>query len=116
MTDERPKDGIPLEFIQMDPELCRKLTEGHEDILTGEAEKAEAIYRQHKNCPRGCGPTMDKDVDVKFAFADSGWLIPRCLMKCSHCGCTINPFDGMVVNLGDPDTANAGGTLIKTDD
>lgn len=108
-----PGNGIPAGFVELDPDVARKAVEGHEEILTGEYRKAEALYRQHENCPRGCGQTMQKTAaNVSFAFSDPNWRIPRCILKCSHCSCTFNPFDGMIVELGKPDAANAGGVLI----
>lgn len=101
-------------FIELDPEVARKAIEGHEDVLAGEQRAAEALYRQHRDCPRGCGPTMEKSAGpASWAFGDDNWHIPRCLVKCRHCGCTKDPFGGIMVSLGDPDTANAGGTVIK---
>lgn len=105
--------GIPLGFQTLDPEIARRAVEGVPDMLAGEHVKAEAIYRQHTRCPNGCGPTMEKDFGgTEFAFADKDWLIPRCLMKCYACGCTINPFDGMVVHRGDANKAKYGDVPI----
>jgi|SRR5690606_554576 len=110
------RKGIPSNFIEMDPEDALKAVNGYDDVLAGETKKIEALYRQHTNCPRGCGPTMQKyPAPLGFIFNDPNWLVPRCLLRCSHCGCVYNPFDGMIVELGKPDEANAGGLLIKTD-
>ncbi len=111
-------NGIPLHFQVLDPEVARKAVEGHTDLLAAEHTKAEAIYRQHKLCPNGCGNTMEKNHGgVSFAFADSDWLIPRCLMKCHACGCSINPFDGMLVEPGNKDVAKYGHIpLINSND
>lgn len=109
--------GIPTHFIQLDPEVAQKAIEGYDCSLSAEQVQAEALYRQHVRCPRGCGNTMQKHAgSVAFAFSDPNWNIPRCLMRCHHCGCTVNPFDGMIVDLGKPDEANAGGLLIKTEE
>lgn len=102
-------NGIPLNFQLLDPEVARKAVEGHADVLSGEHKKAEALYRQHKNCPNGCGPTMEKSFGgTAFAFSDPNWLIPRCLMKCHACGHEMNPFDGMTVESGNKDVAEIG--------
>lgn len=102
-------NGIPIHFHLLDPEVARKAVEGHEDVLSGDHKKAEALYRQHSHCPNGCGPTMEKSHGgVSFAFSNSDWLIPRCLMKCHACDCTINPFDGMLVEPGNKDVAKVG--------
>jgi hypothetical protein len=101
--------GIPLTFQTLDPEVARKAIEGIPDVLSPENEKAEALYRQHKMCPNGCGPTMEKSFGgTEFAFSDPNWLIPRSIMKCYKCGCSINPFDGMLVERGNPDIARYG--------
>lgn len=108
------RNGIPTGLVELDPEVARKSIEGHLDVLEGEARAAEAIYRQHRDCPRGCGPTMQKSAaPAAWAFGDGNWHIPRCLMKCQHCGCTKDPFGGFIVELGDPDSANAGAPILK---
>lgn len=111
-------NGIPLHFKLLDPEVARKAVEGHEDVLAAEHKQAEALYRQHDHCPNGCGQTMEKSHGgVSFAFSDRRWLIPRCLMKCHACGCTINPFDGMLVEQGNKDVAKIGHIpILKTTD
>lgn len=102
-------NGIPLHFQLLDPETARKAVEGVPDVLSGQSKMAEAIYRQHLDCPNGCGPTMEKHFGgVSFAFSDGDWLIPRCLMKCHACGHTKNPFDGMTVERGNKDVAKFG--------
>lgn len=112
-TLERVQDGIPLHFVQMQPEDARRALEGVPDLLTGEQTKAEALYRQHKLCGNGCGHTMEKHFGgVEFAFSDEGWHIPRCLMKCHACGFTLNPFDGMIVERGDSNKAKYGDVPI----
>jgi len=107
------QQGIPLGFQTLDPKIARRAVDGIPDVLTGESIKAEAIYRQHKHCPNGCGPTMEKSFGgTTFAFSDENWLIPRCLMKCYACDCTINPFDGMIVSVGDKNKAKYGNVPI----
>ena len=110
--------GIPSHFVQLSPEVLLKAMEGHEDVLTGEHTKAEALYRQHTDCQNGCGKTMEKSFStVAFAFSDPNWHIPRCVMKCYACGFTLNPFDGMVVAKGDPNKAKYGDVpLINPND
>ena len=102
-------NGIPAGFVTMRAEDARRAVEGVQDVLAGEHTKAEALYRQHTKCPNGCGHTMEKSFGgTEFAFSDPNWHIPRCLMKCYACGCTINPFDGMLVEIGDKNTAKYG--------
>lgn len=101
--------GIPANFVLLKASDVRNALEGHEDLLTGESKKAEAVYRQHTDCRNGCGRTMEKSFGgVKFAFNDPDWLIPRFLMRCYACGFTLNPFDGMVVAAGDTNKAKYG--------
>lgn len=105
--------GIPLKFQTLDPEVARKAIEGIPDVLSPESAQAAAIYRAHLHCPNGCGPTMEKSFGgTSFAFSDDRWHIPRCLMRCHVCGCTINPFDGMRVELGDANKAIYGDVPI----
>lgn len=110
--------GIPLHFQLLDPKAARAAVEGYEDVLAGEHKKAEALYRQHLLCPNGCGQTMEKSHGgVAFAFNDPNWLIPRCLMKCHACSCTINPFDGMIIEQGDKNVPKYGHIhIIKPSD
>jgi rubredoxin len=98
--------GIPIGFQELDPDLAWKAIEGIPDALAGERRAMDAIYNQHKMCKNGCGPTMEQHFGgTEFAFADPNWLIPRALMKCHACGFTMNPFDGMIVALGDRNKA-----------
>ena len=105
--------GIPAHFIELDPMIARKAVEGYDNAFKGESENLEALYRQHKTCPRGCGHTMTKEFGgIEWTFGGDT-LLPRFLMKCQRCGYCMNPFDGMTVETGtnDPD-----GMLIKTED
>ena len=104
-----PARGVPLQFILLDEEVALKAIEGIPDILSDENAKAEVLYQQHVHCPNGCGPTMEKaSGGTAFAFADNNWLIPRCIMKCHICGCSRNPFDGMIIEAGDRNKARYG--------
>lgn len=104
----------------MNSELREEILKKYEhSCLDGENKKLEALYRQHKYCPEGCGPTMEKAPGPSVEWAFQGSLIPRFLMKCHVCGCTINPHDGMVVRLGDEAAVAAAATgarIIKTGD
>lgn len=105
--------GIPLGFKLLDPEAARSAIDGLQDILSAEHLKAEALYRQHRKCPHCELDTMAKYYGgTTFAFSDDSWHIPRCLMRCENCGCVRNPFDGMIVEVGDPDRAAYGNIPI----
>ncbi len=104
-----PNDGIPAHFITISPEVAQKAIEGVPDLLAGEQRKATSVYSQHRHCKNGCGPTMEQCYGgSSFAFSDADWLIPRALLRCHACGFTMNPFDGMIVNTGDPNIAKYG--------
>jgi hypothetical protein len=108
-----PKNGIPANFKLMPSAQLKAAVEGIPDLLSAQHYKAEALYRQHNACPNGCGPTMEKSFGgTAFAFSDDEWQIPRCIMKCHICGCSRNPFDGMIVELGDPNKAVVGNIPI----
>ena len=108
------KTEVKSQLVELDPAIALSAIEKFPDELAGNQRSAEALYRQHKQCPRGCGPTMEKSAaPASFAFGDPDWLIPRCLLTCAVCRCTYDPFNGLVVTLGNPDTVNAGGILLK---
>ncbi len=87
-----------MPFVEMDPALALKLIEGHKDILTGAAEKNEALYRQFV-CP-SCRSTMQKELSPNHAFNDPDSLVPRALLRCPICRLLLDPHSGLLVNVG----------------
>lgn len=87
-------------FKELDPEVVRKLLEGYQDELAPEEKKNAAFYRQFK-CTRGCGD-LQREFDMRHAFADPDVLTPRALLRCPHCRYLMDPFTGLVIEVGDP--------------
>ena len=87
-------------FKEMDPRLVAKAIEGYSDELGAESNRQQAFYRQKSKCPR-CGEVMQKEFDVRTAH-ESDDLLPRALLRCSNCGCLIDPHTNLVVETGSP--------------
>jgi ribosomal protein L37E len=88
-----------MPFIEMDPELALKAIEGYENELAPEAAKLEAFYRQF-NCKRCGSSALNKEVDVRHAFADEDTLVPRSLLRCAVCGFLFDPHSGLTLEIG----------------
>lgn len=84
-------------FHEMDLTLRRKAIEGHEDVLTDEAKKQEALYSSF-SCPRCHHSPLFKSPHPK-PFID-GYLLPRSLLKCPRCDHELDPHTGIDVKLG----------------
>jgi rubredoxin len=97
LSDTLYDDQMPR-FTELDPEACLAAIEGHEDILTGEAQKMEAFYRQHV-CPV-CKSSCHKEFSPFHAFSD-GSLIPRALLRCNECNHLFDPHSGITVERGE---------------
>lgn len=105
--------GIPGHFQLLDPAVASAAVKGIPDLLAGESRRNEAVYRQHRYCKNGCGPTMETAYGgTQFAFSDPDTLVPRMLMKCHACGFSMNPFDGMIVEMGSQDVSVHGNVPI----
>src|SRR4051812_6494656 len=89
---------MPL-FKEMDPELVLKAIEGHEDILTPEGERLEALYRTF-SCPR-CKCALQKEFDLRHAYADPRTMNARALLRCSNCRYLIDPHVNLIIEYGD---------------
>jgi hypothetical protein len=85
-------------FTELDPDVCWRAIEGYENELLPEHRTLEAYYKQFR-CPR-CGGECAKEFQAAHAFADKSVLTPRALLRCIACECLINPFDGMVLEIG----------------
>lgn len=96
--------GIPLSFVTLPDSVTRAAISGYTDELAGESRKAEAVYRQHVDCPRGCGATMVRTPKPANAvYSNEDWCIPTDLVKCTTCGYCKDPFTGLTVEVGDKD-------------
>jgi hypothetical protein len=84
-----------LKFL--DPEIARKLMEGHEDVVTPAAKASERFYAA-QSCIR-CGGSCRKVGDVRTMF-QQGEIMPQYRLECLACGCEFNPHSGMIVKMG----------------
>jgi len=91
---------MPKVYQELDPEVAAKAIEGYEDVLSGEATKLEAFYRQQR-CPR-CGGACEKYfISVEHAFGEnSDTPLPRSGLRCSQCEFAFDPHSGLAVELG----------------
>lgn len=87
------------DFKEMDPELVLAAIEGHEDILTPQAERLGTLY-QSKSCPR-CHQGLQKEFDPRHVFADQNQPIGRSLLRCVNCRYLLDPHTDMVIEYGD---------------
>lgn len=80
------------------PEVIRKMIEGHTDELT-ELAKERARLIEQMPCPR-CRSAMEQRLHPSFAFTPDDPL-PRSVACCTECGCTVDPKNGIVLDVGD---------------
>jgi hypothetical protein len=81
----------------MDPMIARKLLEGHQDILTDQAEHHERFYSS-QSCPR-CGGGCRRVGDLRTMFKGDKAL-PCYQLECLACGCLFDPHNGLILELG----------------
>lgn len=96
-----------MPFVEMDPALVRKAIEGYQNELGPEQLKLEAFYRQFR-CQR-CKSVCRKEYDAKHAFSDPDSLVPRALLRCTGCEALFDPFNGLLLELGKEERAQANG-------
>ena len=84
-------------FKEMDPQIALKLLEGHQDILTQQAEAHERFYA-NQSCPR-CGGGCRRIGDLRTMFKE-GEALPRYLLECLACSCVFDPHTGMILEMG----------------
>lgn len=84
----------------MDPDLILKAIEGYENELAPEAAKLDAFYRQF-TCKRCGSKALNREVDVRHAFADETTLVPRSLLRCAACNFLFDPHSGLTLEIGD---------------
>lgn len=90
---------MPL-FKEMDPEEALRAIEGHEDVLQPEAARLDGFYRTF-SCPR-CKCPLQKEFDMRHAFADQSTMNARALLRCGNCQYLIDPHNNVVIEYGDP--------------
>jgi hypothetical protein len=86
-------------FEEMNPELVRKLIEGHEDVLTPAIVALDAFYATFR-CPR-CRAPLVREFDSRHVFSDPAQLAPRALLRCPGCRYLIDPHSNVVLQFGD---------------
>lgn len=89
---------MPKVFVEMDPEIARKLVEGYDNELEA-ASKADAAYYRQQRCPRCGGECTKHFISTVYAFS-GGDLLPRFAMKCTLCDCVFDPRTGIITTLG----------------
>lgn len=87
-------------FKEMDPELAWRAIEGHENVLTPEADKLDTFYKTF-SCPR-CKTPLNKEFDPRHMYADNSVMNARALLRCMGCRYLIDPHNNMVIEYGDP--------------
>lgn len=92
-------------FKEMKTEDAFAALEGLKDVLSEESDKFESLYRS-KRCHR-CHSELTKEFSGAHAFSDSNSMIGRALLRCSICGYLMDPFSGLVLEVGDPSKAQA---------
>lgn len=73
--------------------------QGHENVLTPEAERLSSFYNTFK-CPR-CQCGLQKEFDSRHMFADQDSMIARSLLRCTNCRYLIDPHSNVIIQYGD---------------
>lgn len=81
----------------LDPEVTRKLLEGHVDILTPAAQEQESFLTS-QSCPR-CGGSCRKIADARTVFREQE-MLPHYYLQCLACECEFDPRTGMIIEMG----------------
>lgn len=84
-------------FKEMDQDEILKIVEKYDDILTPLVEADQQIY-DCQVCPR-CGSSMYVKADIHRLLANNR-PIPKHLVKCAACDCVVDPFSGIMVEMG----------------
>lgn len=80
----------------LDPDVARKLMEGHEDILTPMVKKEETFFR-HVPCPACGGYDHTATLNAKRPFSP-GNPLPNKLLVCA-CGAEFDPNSRILVKV-----------------
>jgi|GEM_PF-2259964 len=86
---------MDLKFL--DPEITRKLLEGHEDVVTKRAEDREKFYSA-QSCPR-CGGNCRKLGNYHSMYRGED-ILPKFYLECVACGEQFDPHSGIVLKTG----------------
>lgn len=81
-------------FKEMDPEVVRKLLEGHENVIAPEVAK-EQVFFKSVACP-SCGDFhTEPRVNPKRPFV-SGQILSNKLLCCLSCGAEFDPHTRII--------------------
>lgn len=94
-------------FKEMDQEELKAIVAEHKDILTPLVEADQAIYND-ASCPRCGGKTFPENdlrhlrvsEDGSEVFVAGNRPIPKKLCRCTDCGSLMDPFSGILVEMG----------------
>lgn len=85
-----------LKFL--DPQITKKLLEGHKDIITPLATQRGNFYKM-QSCPHCGGNALQKFGEPGSLFVD-GDPIARYRLRCDNCDCEFDPHSGIVIRIG----------------
>jgi hypothetical protein len=100
-------------FKEMDEAKLLEIVNEYEDVLTPMVEADQAIY-DSQICPR-CGGSMYVKPEINRLLANNR-PIPKHLVKCAACDCVVDPFSGIMVELGNLGNLEPAVPLIHRDD
>lgn len=100
-------------FKEMDETTLLEIVNEYDDVLTPMVEADQAIYDACV-CPR-CGGAMHVKPDINRLLANNR-PIPKHLVRCSACECVIDPFSGLMVEMGNLGLLEPAVPLIHVDD
>lgn len=100
-------------FKETDEAKLLEIVSEYEDVLTPMVEADQAIY-DSQVCPR-CGGSMYVKPDIRRLLANTR-PIPKHLVKCSACDAVVDPFSGLLVEMGNLGLLEPAVPLIHVDD
>lgn len=100
-------------FKPMDEATILEILKGHEDVLTPMVKSDQAVY-DAQICPT-CGSAMMPEPDIDRLLT-GGRPIPKHLSRCPVCTCLIDPFSGLVLEIGNKGNVEPVVPLIHVDD
>lgn len=94
-------------YKEIDQETLKAIVAEHEDILTPLVEADRAIYND-ASCLRCGGKTFPENdlrhlkvsEDGSEVYVANSRPIPRKLCRCTDCGSLMDPFSGLLVEMG----------------
>ncbi len=87
-------------YKEMDPEVVRKLLEGHTDVLTPEAQKEQSIFR-NSPCPLCKSYASNSQINPQRPWTP-GSVLPNKILVCLQCNAEWDPFTGLILKTSAP--------------